>query len=146
MYEKKIAELIKQLGDERARYETAGEQLDVIKKLLSESQQKIQKALADTTQMYEKKIAELTKQLEDEHARFEGAEEQLDEAKNLLSCHQKPMQICFIRGGLEEMVEPLLLFEVFGLWDIGSIPLKLNEYIVSFVELRRDDGSSPYSL
>lgn len=42
MYEKKIAELIKQLGDERARYETAGEQLDVIKKLLSESQQKIQ--------------------------------------------------------------------------------------------------------
>lgn len=36
--------------------------------------------------------------------------------------------------------------EVFGLWDIGSIPLKLNEYIVSFVELRRDDGSSPYSL
>lgn len=102
MYEKKIAELIKQLGDERARYETAGEQLDVIKKLLSESQQKIQqqktenstyqKALADTTQMYEKKIAELTKQLEDEHARFEGAEDQLDEAKNLLSCHQKPMQ------------------------------------------------------
>lgn len=102
MYEKKIAELIKQIEDERACSESAREQLDLMKKLLSEHQMSIQKyqtensryqkALADTTQMYEKKIAELVKQLQDEHAHFEGAEEQLHLAKRLLSDHQNSIQ------------------------------------------------------
>ncbi|KAF5467065.1 hypothetical protein F2P56_016929 [Juglans regia] len=102
MYEKKISELIKQIEDERAQSESVEEQLDLMKKLLSESQKSIQnhhmensrhqKALADTTQIYEKKIAELVKQLQDEHAHFEVAEEQLDLAKRLLSDHQKTIQ------------------------------------------------------
>ncbi|KAG7998478.1 hypothetical protein I3843_01G260900 [Carya illinoinensis] len=102
MYEKKIAELIKQIEDEHARSESVEEQLDLMKKLLSENQKSIQNhqmessrhqnALADTTQIYEKKIAELVKQLQDEHARFEVAEEQLDLAKRLLTDHQKTMQ------------------------------------------------------
>ncbi|KAK3025908.1 hypothetical protein RJ639_042381 [Escallonia herrerae] len=89
MYEKKIGELMKQLEDERARSESAEEQLDVMKKLLSDQQKLMQddqmgsstyqKALADTTQMYEKKIAELIQQLEDEHALYEGSEEQSQE-------------------------------------------------------------------
>ncbi|KAH9768503.1 kinesin-like protein KIN-UC [Citrus sinensis] len=88
MYEKKITELIKQLEIEHARSEGAEEQVDIMKKLISENQKSIeqyemenstyQKALADTTQLYEKKIAELNKKLEDEHACFEGAVEQLD--------------------------------------------------------------------
>ncbi|KAG6734387.1 hypothetical protein I3842_01G270400 [Carya illinoinensis] len=102
MYEKKIAELIKQIEDEHARSESVEEQLDLMKKLLSENQKSIQNhqmessrhqnALVDTTQIYEKKIAELVKQLQDEHARFEVAEEQLDLAKRLLTDHQKTMQ------------------------------------------------------
>ncbi|XP_057979199.1 kinesin-like protein KIN-UC isoform X2 [Malania oleifera] len=90
MYEKKVAELIKQLEDERARSMSAEEQLNVMKNLLSNhqdsTQQKhqmeisaYQKALADTTQMYEKKIAELLKkQLEDVHAHSIGVEEKLN--------------------------------------------------------------------
>ncbi|KAH9703949.1 kinesin-like protein KIN-UC [Citrus sinensis] len=88
MYEKKITELIKQLEIEHARSEGAEEQVDTMKKLISDNQKSIeqyemenstyQKALADTTQLYEKKIAELNKKLEDEHACFEGAVEQLD--------------------------------------------------------------------
>ncbi|XP_041022574.1 kinesin-like protein KIN-UC isoform X2 [Juglans microcarpa x Juglans regia] len=102
MYEKKISELIKQIEDERAQSESVEEQLDLMKKLLSENQKSIQnhhmensrhqKALAGTTQIYEKKIAELVKQLQDEHAHFEVAEEQLDLAKRLLSDHQKTIQ------------------------------------------------------
>ncbi|KAE7997005.1 hypothetical protein FH972_001680 [Carpinus fangiana] len=102
MYEKKIAELIKQIEDERACSESSQEQLDLMKKLLSEHQMSIQKhqtensqyqkVLADTTQIYEKKIAELVKQLQDEHDLFEGAEEQLDLAKRLLSDHQNSIQ------------------------------------------------------
>jgi hypothetical protein len=42
MYEKKIAELIKQIEDERACSESAQEQLDLTKKLLSEHQMSIQ--------------------------------------------------------------------------------------------------------
>ncbi|KAA8539266.1 hypothetical protein F0562_025958 [Nyssa sinensis] len=103
MYEKKIAELMKQLEVENARSENAGEQLDMMKKLLSDHQKSLQqhqmenstyqKALADTTQMYEKKITELIQQLEDEHARFEGVEEQLNITKKLLSDHQNSNQI-----------------------------------------------------
>lgn len=41
MYEKKIAELIKQLEIERARSETAEEQVDVMKKLMSDHQKSL---------------------------------------------------------------------------------------------------------
>lgn len=93
MYEKKIAELFKQVEGERAHCESVQGQLDEMKNLLNEHQMSIQKhqtedslyhkALADTTQMYENKIAELLKQIQDEHAHFQGAEEQLDLAKRL---------------------------------------------------------------
>lgn len=102
MYEKKITELIKQLEIERARSESAGEQVDIMKKLISDNQKSIkqyemenstfQKALADITQLYEKKIVELNKKLEDEHACFEGAVEQLDMVKKLLSDYQNSNQ------------------------------------------------------
>lgn len=41
MYEKKIAELIKQLDIERARSGTAEEQVEVMKKLISDHQKSI---------------------------------------------------------------------------------------------------------
>ncbi|KAJ6773012.1 CENTROMERE PROTEIN E [Salix koriyanagi] len=102
MYEKKIAELNKLLDDERSHFASAEEQLNLMKKLHSDSQKSIeqhevensvyQKAIAETTQMYEKKIAELIKQVEDKHARLEGAEEQLELANKLLSDQQVLMQ------------------------------------------------------
>ncbi|KAJ6357973.1 hypothetical protein OIU78_005746 [Salix suchowensis] len=102
MYEKKIAELNKLLDDERSHFASAEEQLNLMKKLHSDSQKSIeqhevensvyQKAIAETTQMYEKKIAELIKQVEDKHARLEGAEEQLDLANKLRSDQQVLMQ------------------------------------------------------
>jgi kinesin family protein 5 len=42
MYEKKIAELNKLLGDERSHFASAEEQLDLMKKLLSDSQKSIE--------------------------------------------------------------------------------------------------------
>ncbi|KAM3698381.1 hypothetical protein ACB098_06G184300 [Castanea mollissima] len=102
MYEKKMAELIKQIEDERAHSESAEEQLALMKKLLSEHQKSAQKhhmenstrqkVLADTTQMYENKIAELVKQLQDERAHFECPQEQLYLSKKLLSDHQNSKQ------------------------------------------------------
>ena len=56
MYEEKIAELIKQLGDERARSETAEEQLDAIKILLSDSEQKIQVRNVTISKISQQKI------------------------------------------------------------------------------------------
>ncbi|KAK2634074.1 hypothetical protein Ddye_028866 [Dipteronia dyeriana] len=124
MYEKKItdlnkklAELIKQLEVEHARSETAEEQVDVIKKRMSDHQKSIKqyeienstykKALVDNTQMYEKKITDLNKKLEDKQAGFEVAEEQLDLAKRLLSDYQNSMQgqkdINELRVKLQEM-------------------------------------------
>lgn len=41
MYEKKITELIKQLEFERARSESAGEQVDIMKKLISDNEKSI---------------------------------------------------------------------------------------------------------
>ncbi|PON34472.1 Kinesin-like protein [Trema orientale] len=102
MYEKKIAELTKQLKDEHAYAGTAEEQLAAMKKLLNDSQKSIQKLemdnsryqkeLAETTQMYENRIAELSKQVKDEHIHSKGLKEQLDSAKKLLSDHQSSMQ------------------------------------------------------
>ncbi|KAE8683242.1 Armadillo repeat-containing kinesin-like protein 1 [Hibiscus syriacus] len=115
MYEKKIAELIKQLQVERAKSGSVREQLDAMKKLSDDHKKLIQqhemenskhqKALADTTQMYEKKLMELTKQLEDEHTRFEGAQEQLDLANMLLTDYQNSTQ------GQEEASEMKLKLE-----------------------------------
>ncbi|KAM6584399.1 hypothetical protein CsatB_011401 [Cannabis sativa] len=103
MYEKKIAELTKQLEDENARTEIADEQLDAMKQLLSDSQKKIQKLemensrcqkeLADTTQMYEERISDLSRQLKNEHIHCEDLKEQLDSARKLLSDHQSSMQM-----------------------------------------------------
>ncbi|PON32787.1 Kinesin-like protein [Parasponia andersonii] len=102
MYEKKMAELTKQLKDEHAHAGTAEEQLAAMKKLLNDSQKTIQKLemdnsryqkeLAETTQMYENRIAELSKQVKDEHIHSKGLKEQLDSAKKLLSDHQSSMQ------------------------------------------------------
>ncbi|KAM5555936.1 kinesin-like protein KIN-UC [Rosa sericea] len=93
MYEEKIAKLMKQLEDEHTRYGSTEDQLDAMRKLLTDGQKTIQrhemehstyqKALADTTQMYERKIAELMEQLEDEHSRFEDLKEQVNLAKKL---------------------------------------------------------------
>ncbi|CAL5363448.1 unnamed protein product [Camellia sinensis] len=103
MYEKKIAELMKQLEEQQAHSESAEEQLDVMKKLLSDHQKTMQqyqkenstyqKALSDTTQMYEKKIAELKQELDDGHARFKGVEEGLDMTKMQLRDLQNSNQI-----------------------------------------------------
>ncbi|TYI07673.1 hypothetical protein ES332_A10G242800v1 [Gossypium tomentosum] len=99
MYERKIAELMKQLEVERAKSESAEEQLDAMKKLSDEHKKLIQ--------MYEMKITELTKQLEDEHTRFEGAQEQLDLANMLLADYQNSTQeqeeTSELRLKLEEM-------------------------------------------
>uniref|UniRef100_A0A2C9VY08 Kinesin-like protein n=1 Tax=Manihot esculenta TaxID=3983 RepID=A0A2C9VY08_MANES len=102
MYEKKMAELNKQLEDERACTKSFEEQLDMTKKLLSDSQKlnqnhevensTYQRALAETTQMYEKKIVDLVKQLEDEHAHFEEVKEQLYLAKKLLRDQEDSIQ------------------------------------------------------
>ncbi|EXB96208.1 Armadillo repeat-containing kinesin-like protein 1 [Morus notabilis] len=102
MYEKKMAELVKQLKDEQTRAEIVDEGLDALKKLLNDSQRTIkqhemensryQKALLDTTQMYENKIAELSKQLKDEQSHSEMLKEQLDSVKKLLSENQVSMQ------------------------------------------------------
>ncbi|XP_061996612.1 kinesin-like protein KIN-UC isoform X1 [Rosa rugosa] len=93
MYEEKIAKLMKQLEDEHTRYGSTEDQLDAMRKLLTDGQKTIQrhemehstyqKALADTTQMYERKIAELMEQLEDEHSRFEDLKGQVNLAKKL---------------------------------------------------------------
>ncbi|KAM1019719.1 hypothetical protein ACFX15_040323 [Malus domestica] len=116
MYEEKIAKLIKELDDERARAESTEKQLDETTKLLTDGQKAIQQhqmensayqsALADTTQMYEKKIAELMDQLENEHARFEDLEEQLDVEKkrrNRQNSVQGKKEIDELRVQLEEM-------------------------------------------
>ncbi|XP_012078450.1 kinesin-like protein KIN-UC isoform X4 [Jatropha curcas] len=119
MYEKRISELNRQLEEEHAHCESIEEQLNLVKKLLTDSQKSIkqyemensmyQKALADTTQMYEKKIAELNKELEDEHALTESVEEQLDMTKRLLNDSQKSNQdleeIEELRVKLQEMYQ-----------------------------------------
>ncbi|MBA0781041.1 hypothetical protein Gotri_002001 [Gossypium trilobum] len=119
MYEKKIAELIKQLEVERARSKTAEEQLNSMKKLSGDHQKltqqhemensKHQKALVDTTWIYEKKIMELTKQLEDEHTRFEDIQEQLHLANKRQTDYQNSMQkreeMSELRSELQEMYQ-----------------------------------------
>ncbi|KAG4150452.1 hypothetical protein ERO13_D04G004800v2 [Gossypium hirsutum] len=119
MYEKKIAELIKQLEVERARSKTAEEQLNSMKKLSGDHQKltqqhemensKHQKALVDTTWIYEKKIMELTKQLEDEHTRFEDIQEQLHLANKRQTDYRNSMQkqeeMSELRSELQEMYQ-----------------------------------------
>ncbi|KAG7016334.1 Kinesin-like protein KIN-UC [Cucurbita argyrosperma subsp. argyrosperma] len=102
MYEKKIADLKKQLEVEHARSVSTKEELEVMKKVLSEHKKSIQhhetensaykKALAETTQRYENKMSELMKRLEDKNAHLKVLEEQLHSAKSCLSHHQNSMQ------------------------------------------------------
>ncbi|KAF9674909.1 hypothetical protein SADUNF_Sadunf10G0176400 [Salix dunnii] len=142
MYEKKIAELNKLLDDERSHFASAEEQLELMKKLHSDSQKSIeqheaensvyQKAIADTTQMYEEKIAELIKQVEDKHARLEGAEEQLDLANKLLSDQQVLMQVnsvsAFTRINeiLTFQIGLILMFFPEDLKEIGELRMELQ--------------------
>ncbi|GLT70162.1 hypothetical protein SLA2020_422590 [Shorea laevis] len=117
MYERKIAEFIKKLEVEHAKSDSSYEQLDAMKKILSDHQREIQqletqnsiyqKALADATGMYEKKIKELTKQLEEEHARFEGMQEQLDLANRRLTQNlmQEQEEISELKLKLQETNE-----------------------------------------
>ncbi|XP_022923750.1 kinesin-like protein KIN-UC isoform X1 [Cucurbita moschata] len=112
MYEKNIADLKKQLEVEHARFVSAKEEFEVMKKILCDHKKLIQQhetdnsaykmALAETTQRYEKKMAELTKQLEDKNAHFEAIEEQLRLAKSCPSDNQNSIQ-----KEIEELKEKL---------------------------------------
>ncbi|KAH7855447.1 hypothetical protein Vadar_024976 [Vaccinium darrowii] len=92
MYEKQIAELLKQLEDEKAHSGSVEEQLNAMKKLLSDHEKSMQKALADTNQMCEERIAHLIQIQNSEIARFEGVEEALDKMKKLSKDHQNSNQ------------------------------------------------------
>ncbi|CAI9767485.1 unnamed protein product [Fraxinus pennsylvanica] len=118
MYEKKIADLMKQLENECACSDNAEEQLERMKKRLSDTEKSLQmenagyqKALAETTRMYEERIAELNQQLEVERAHFDGVEEQLRSTKRLLNDNQNAVkiyeekEILELRMRLEEMHE-----------------------------------------
>uniref|UniRef100_A0A803N0J7 Kinesin-like protein n=1 Tax=Chenopodium quinoa TaxID=63459 RepID=A0A803N0J7_CHEQI len=95
MYENQIAALIEQLKDERARYERAGNQSDVLKALLSDHEgsmklfqtenSKLKKELLDAKETHEKAIADLSKKLDDMYFRCEHAEKQLDSLRNVSS-------------------------------------------------------------
>lgn len=83
-HEKKIAQLTKQLEDMYFRCQQAEEQVDSLRKLLSD-QNSDQEQLSETFQLYEKKISDLNLQLQDEHACREQAEEQIESLKKLLT-------------------------------------------------------------
>ncbi|KAL4291028.1 hypothetical protein GQ457_14G022560 [Hibiscus cannabinus] len=139
MYEKKIAELIKQLEVERAKSGSVQERLDAMKKLSGDHQKliqqhemensKYQKALADTTQMYEKKLMELTKQLEDEHTRFEGAQEQLDLANMLLTDYQNSMQGQEEASELRLKLEEMYRLHESTVYELQSLKAELKDQI-----------------
>ncbi|XP_010032148.2 kinesin-like protein KIN-UC isoform X3 [Eucalyptus grandis] len=111
MYEKKIAELIRQSEEDRSHAINAEEQLDHMRELLSDHQIKIkqqemehcscQKTLDETTRMYEKKIADLMKQIEDRHHHSEAVEEEFDLAKK--SSMQGQKEINELNMKLEKM-------------------------------------------
>ncbi|XP_055829931.1 kinesin-like protein KIN-UC isoform X1 [Solanum dulcamara] len=119
MHEKKITDLMKQLQDERARCESAEQQLELTKEQLTGLQELMQhhqkeasiyqKELADTTLMYEEKIAQLEQQLKDEHARVENAKEQLHAIEEQFTDHetstkiQREKESGALRSKLEEM-------------------------------------------
>ncbi|XP_058204584.1 kinesin-like protein KIN-UC isoform X11 [Rhododendron vialii] len=102
MYEKKIAELMKQLEHVKAHSGSA-EELNAMKKLLSDHEKSMQlyqmanstyqKALAETNQMYEEKIADLIHNQNSEIARFEGVKQELQKTKKLLKDHRNSNQI-----------------------------------------------------
>lgn len=114
LYERKIAEIVKQLEVERAKSGSANEQLDETRKQLSYRQKEIQlleaqnssyqKALADTTQMYETRTKELREQLEGERARFEDAREQLNFA-NTQNSMQEQEEFGELRMKLQDLCQ-----------------------------------------
>ncbi|CAN1298597.1 Kinesin-like protein KIN-UC [Linum perenne] len=89
IYDMKIAELNKQLEEERALAVSCAEQLDLTNKLLVDCKKSIQKheaeiasfqkALVETAQTYEKKIAELIEQQDDVKACSEGVKSPSDQ-------------------------------------------------------------------
>ncbi|KAK1416612.1 hypothetical protein QVD17_32403 [Tagetes erecta] len=100
MYEKKIAELMSHLEDERRHSISVEKQLNSMESEHQKSIEKYQvehatyqKALAETIQMYEQKNKELVIQLEDEHARCVGLEEQVMLLKRASTDHQISPQI-----------------------------------------------------
>lgn len=103
MYEKKISELMSNLDDERERSNNVDQQLDSMKKLLSDHEKSMeqyeierctyQKALAETTQMYEKRIMELVEQVDDENARCIGLKEQVISLKKASNDHHSSLEI-----------------------------------------------------
>ncbi|XP_060184527.1 kinesin-like protein KIN-UC isoform X1 [Lycium barbarum] len=103
MYEKKITDLMKQLQDERARSESAEQQLELMKEQLTGLQELLQlhqketstyqKEISDTTLMYEEKIAQLEQQLKDEHARVDNMKEKLHAIEEQYTDHETSMKI-----------------------------------------------------
>ncbi|XP_070001732.1 kinesin-like protein KIN-UC isoform X1 [Nicotiana tabacum] len=118
-YEKKIADLMKQLEDERAHSENAQQQLELMKEQLTGLEELMQhhlkqtsiyqKELADTTLMYEEKIAQLEQQLKDEHSHVENVKEQLHAIEEQFTDHetsakiQREKEIDALRSRLEDM-------------------------------------------
>ncbi|KAI3458936.1 hypothetical protein Pfo_015599 [Paulownia fortunei] len=102
MYEEKIADLIKQIEDENVRSCSAEEEMERMKKQMTDIQVLLQQnqvensryheALADTTKMYEERIEELNQQLKVESAHAGEIEEELNSTKKLLKEYRKPVQ------------------------------------------------------
>ncbi|XP_071930275.1 kinesin-like protein KIN-UC isoform X4 [Coffea arabica] len=103
MYEKELADLMKQSENSHALAESAEGHLEELKKKLTDNQilmqhvqmenSGYQKTLAETTQMYEGKIASLTREINEEHARYIDAQEQLNILRKLSSGQQNSVQI-----------------------------------------------------
>ncbi|PIN11068.1 hypothetical protein CDL12_16348 [Handroanthus impetiginosus] len=103
MYEEKIADLIKQVEYENVRSISAEDEIERMKKqitdlqvLLQQNQVEISRyheALADTTKMYEERIEALNQQLKDERAYTVRTEEELNSTKKLLREYQSSFEI-----------------------------------------------------
>lgn len=99
MYEKKIADLMKQSETNRTRAESAEGHLDAMEKKLSDVQlsmqrenSRYQKTLAETTQKYEEKITTLTQQLKEGNSCLVDAEEQVNSARKILNDQQNTVK------------------------------------------------------
>ncbi|KZV16226.1 armadillo repeat-containing kinesin-like protein 1 [Dorcoceras hygrometricum] len=102
MYEEKIADLLKQLDNEKEICASAEVEIQKMKRQTSEIQMSMQKnqvksfryhkALAETTSMYEERIEALNQQLKDECARAERIAQELKSMKELLIENQNSDQ------------------------------------------------------
>ncbi|XP_075499281.1 kinesin-like protein KIN-UC [Primulina tabacum] len=102
MYEEKIADLMKQLDNEKEVCASAELEIEKMKRQTSEIQMSMQKnqvksfryhkALAETTSMYEERIEALNQQLKDECSRAERIAQELKSTKELLIENQNSVQ------------------------------------------------------